>query len=132
MDDSRKQSNKPNISVITTRLVDLILKMSAKERQTLLMYRKSIEKDRGKRLVMDHETRLWIGRTYAETLEEIHREMKKAGRGFKGEDFLIDKDEKNDVTIRIRYLDEIRVFGKTLKELDFALEASASDVEKYF
>ena len=36
MDDSRKQSNKPNISVITTRLVDLILKMSAKERQTLL------------------------------------------------------------------------------------------------
>ena len=36
MDDSRKQSNKSNISVITTRLVDLILKMSAKERQTLL------------------------------------------------------------------------------------------------
>ena len=36
MADSRKQSNKPNISVITTRLVDLILKMSAKERQTLL------------------------------------------------------------------------------------------------
>jgi PilZ domain len=36
MDDSRKQSNKPNISVITNRLVDLILKMSAKERQTLL------------------------------------------------------------------------------------------------
>lgn len=36
MTDSRKQSNKLNISVITTRLVDLILKMSAKERQTLL------------------------------------------------------------------------------------------------
>ena len=36
MDDSRKQSNKPNISVITNRLVDLILKMSAKERQILL------------------------------------------------------------------------------------------------
>ena len=36
MDDSRKQSNNPNISVITTRLVDLILKMKAKERQTLL------------------------------------------------------------------------------------------------
>ena len=36
MNNSRKQSNKLNISVITTRLVDLILKMSAKERQTLL------------------------------------------------------------------------------------------------
>ena len=36
MADSRKQSNKLNISVITTRLVDLILKMSAKDRQTLL------------------------------------------------------------------------------------------------
>ena len=36
MADSNKQANKLNISVITTRLVDLILKMSAKERQTLL------------------------------------------------------------------------------------------------
>ncbi len=36
MADSRKQSNKLNVSVITTRLVDLILKMSAKDRQTLL------------------------------------------------------------------------------------------------
>jgi len=36
MTDSKKQSNKPNISLITTRLVDLILKMSAKERQDLL------------------------------------------------------------------------------------------------
>jgi len=36
MADSSKQSNKLNTSVITRRLVDLILKMSAKERQTLL------------------------------------------------------------------------------------------------
>jgi len=36
MADLRKQSNRPNISVITTRLVDLILKMSVKDRQTLL------------------------------------------------------------------------------------------------
>lgn len=36
MADLKKQSNELNISVITTRLVDLILKMSAKERQTLL------------------------------------------------------------------------------------------------
>jgi Tfp pilus assembly protein PilZ len=36
MADSTKQSNTLNISVITPRLVDLILKMSAKERQTLL------------------------------------------------------------------------------------------------
>jgi len=36
MTDSSKQDNQPNISIITTRLVDLILKMSPKERQTLL------------------------------------------------------------------------------------------------
>ena len=36
MADSSKQSSKLNISVITSRLVDLILKMSAKERQALL------------------------------------------------------------------------------------------------
>jgi len=36
MADLSKQSNKLNIPVITSRLVDLILKMSAKERQTLL------------------------------------------------------------------------------------------------
>ncbi len=36
MADSYGQSNKLNITVITSRLVDLILKMSAKDRQTLL------------------------------------------------------------------------------------------------
>ena len=36
MADTNKQPDKLNITVITSRLVDLILKMSAKERQTLL------------------------------------------------------------------------------------------------
>ncbi len=36
MADSYGQSNKLNITVITSRLVDLILKMNAKDRQTLL------------------------------------------------------------------------------------------------
>jgi len=36
MADSSKQSNKLNVSVITSRLVDLILKLSAKDRQKLL------------------------------------------------------------------------------------------------
>ncbi len=36
MADLSKQSDKLNIPVITSRLVDLILKMSAKERQDLL------------------------------------------------------------------------------------------------
>ncbi|MDY6792290.1 MAG: PilZ domain-containing protein [Thermodesulfobacteriota bacterium] len=36
MTDSSKTDNQPNVSIITTRLVDLILKMSVKERQTLL------------------------------------------------------------------------------------------------
>ena len=36
MANSKKQSSELNISVITTRLFDLVLKMSAKQRQTLL------------------------------------------------------------------------------------------------
>lgn len=41
-------------------------------------YRAEIEKERGKPLVWDDETRLWAGQRFAEALEEIHRTMKEA------------------------------------------------------
>ena len=41
-------------------------------------YRAAIEKERGKPLVWDDETRLWVGQVFAKSLEEIHRAMKEA------------------------------------------------------
>ncbi|PIY44146.1 MAG: hypothetical protein COZ05_09050 [Armatimonadetes bacterium CG_4_10_14_3_um_filter_59_10] len=44
-------------------------------------YRAAIEKERGKPLVMDQETRLWIGKKYTDTLAEIHKAIKDAAPG---------------------------------------------------
>jgi hypothetical protein len=69
-------------------------------------------------------------------LEQTRRflddKMQEAGRGFEGDDFEIEKDERNDVYIRVRYQDSIRVFGSLLKDLEFEVEASARDVKEYF
>ncbi|UCB50098.1 MAG: hypothetical protein JSW56_04250 [Deltaproteobacteria bacterium] len=46
---------------------------------------------------------------------------------FSGDDFSIEKDEKNRVQISITYTDEISVLGVTLKELRFTVERSASE-----
>ena len=67
-----------------------------------------------------------------QTRRFLDEKMKDAGRDFEGDDFEIDKDEKNDVYIRVRYQDSIRVFGSLLKDLEFEVEASARDVKEYF
>ena len=62
----------------------------------------------------------------------LTRKMKEAGRGFTGDDFKIAKDEKNNVTISLSYLDEIRVFGLKLSELELTIEKSKSEVQEKF
>jgi len=62
----------------------------------------------------------------------LTRKMKEEGRGFTGDDFKIAKDEKNNVTISLSYLDEIRVFGLKLTELDFTVEKSKAEVKETF
>lgn len=59
---------------------------------------------------------------------------KAAERGYDldAEDFSIEKDEKNTVHISLTYMDEIRFFGITLKELEFTLEASAREIQEAF
>ena len=59
----------------------------------------------------------------------LTQKMKEAGRDFTGEDFRITKDENNNVTISLTYYDEVRVFGVTLKELEFTLKKTMSEVE---
>jgi hypothetical protein len=62
----------------------------------------------------------------------LTQKMKEAGRDFTGEDFGISKDENNNVTINLTYCAELRVFGVTLKELEFTLKKTMSEVKASF
>ena len=44
-------------------------------------YREAIEKARGKPLVWDHETKMWLGQMYVASLERIHRLLKEETGG---------------------------------------------------
>jgi hypothetical protein len=61
----------------------------------------------------------------------LDREMLSQGFGFEGEDFDIEKEENNHVTISLNYIDEIRVFGPLRKEIEMVLKASADEVSRY-
>ena len=61
---------------------------------------------------------------------ELVRKMKQEGYHFDGDDFRIEKDEKNSVFINIAYTDEITFFGLTLKELELVAKAEAREVER--
>jgi hypothetical protein len=86
--------------------------------------------------------RYWLGKelenvcVYAtknsvdDTRRFLSERMKEKRYDFSGDDFSIEKDEKNRVRISITYTDEISVLGKTLKELNFTVERSASEKEE--
>jgi hypothetical protein len=65
--------------------------------------------------------------TVEDTKKFLSERMKEKRYDFSGDDFSIEKDEKNRVRISITYTDEISVLGKTLKELSFTVERSASE-----
>ncbi|MBW1706712.1 MAG: hypothetical protein JRJ86_16355 [Deltaproteobacteria bacterium] len=48
---------------------------------------------------------------------------------FSRDDFFIEKDENDTVTVGIEYCDAISVFGVSLKELDFTVEKTVSEVD---
>ena len=52
------------------------------------------------------------------------------GRDIPLENFEIEKDEKNSVTISVAYTDYISLFGFRFGTLDFQLEASADEIEE--
>jgi hypothetical protein len=62
----------------------------------------------------------------------LTKKMMQSGNGFRGEDFNIEKNEHNNVTVSIEYIDEISIFGMTLKELEFTVEKTESEVEAVF
>ena len=68
-------------------------------------------------------------RSVQDTRKLLTEKMNEEGCNFTGEDFTIDKDENNNVTISITYSDEINIFGVNLKSLYFTLEETVSEVE---
>jgi hypothetical protein len=67
-----------------------------------------------------------------ETRDLLMSKMREEGYGFKEEDFVINKDEKNRVSINIIYTDEIEIFKKPLKQILLTAEGSAREVESYY
>ena len=65
-----------------------------------------------------------------ETRKFLSERMEEKRYDFTGDDFSIEKDEKNRVHISITYIDEISILGVTLKELRFTVERRASEVEQ--
>jgi hypothetical protein len=64
-----------------------------------------------------------------DTLNFLINNMKKSGYDFKEDDFHIEKDADNRVTISVQYKDSIRVFGVVLKEVNLSVEKTASEVK---
>ena len=66
------------------------------------------------------------------TKEMVISKIKDAGYDFKEDDFIIEKDEDNNVSINIAYSDEINIFGLTLTRLEFFVEAKAFEAKGYY
>ncbi len=64
-----------------------------------------------------------------DTKKFLDKKMMDGNYGFEGEEFTIEKNKDNSVSISITYIDEISIFGLTLKELEFTVEKSSSEVK---
>jgi hypothetical protein len=67
--------------------------------------------------------------TVTETRKFLDEKMKAEWPGFTGSSFFIEKDDNDNIIISITYYDEINVFGLTLKELEFTIEKTATEVD---
>jgi hypothetical protein len=61
----------------------------------------------------------------------LAKQMVEDGRQFTEDDFYVEKNKWNDVTVSITYDDEIKVFGVRLKPLEFTVEKSSSEVRQF-
>jgi len=67
-----------------------------------------------------------------ETVDLLMSKMREEGYRFNEEDFNINKDAKNSVSINLAYTDEIKIFGKPLKQLNLIAEVSARETKSYY
>jgi len=65
-----------------------------------------------------------------DTKKLLTKKMKESGRDFVGDDFIIEKNEYNTVTISITYMDRIGFFGVSLKTLEITLKETVREVKE--
>ena len=65
----------------------------------------------------------------SDTRKFLSEKIKYDWPGFSEKDFFIEKDENDTVTVGIEYCDAINVFGVNLKNLDFTVEKTVSEVD---
>ena len=62
----------------------------------------------------------------------LSAKLKERGYNFGLQEFNIEKDENNTVSISLTYQDEISIFGLILKELEFTLDMTERETEGFF
>jgi len=67
-----------------------------------------------------------------DTRKFISERAKERGYDFDPEEFHIEKDENNTVSIKLTYQDEIIFFGIFLKELEFILDVTEKETKASF
>ena len=84
-------------------------------------------------LEMQMETAAVYGTKYSieKARKRLAGKMAEKGFGFEGDDFVFERDENNAVTVNLAYVDEVSIFGVTLKDLEFQVETSAEESGTY-
>jgi hypothetical protein len=67
-----------------------------------------------------------------DTEKFLSEKVKERGYHFDPQQFYIEKDENNTVSISLTYQDEISFFGLILKELEFTLDVTKRETEEFF
>ncbi|MFH1930982.1 MAG: hypothetical protein ABIN18_05260 [Pseudomonadota bacterium] len=67
-----------------------------------------------------------------DTRKFLSGKVKERGYDFGPQDFHIEKDENNTVSISLTYQDEISFFGFILKKLEFTLDVTKRETKAYF
>jgi hypothetical protein len=82
----------------------------------------------------DMETAAVYGTKHSEeaTMGMLLKKMQQEGHKFTEQNFVIDKEANNKVTITLQYTDRIGLFGVEFKKLPFTLTASAKEIKEYY
>ena len=67
-----------------------------------------------------------------DTRKFLSEKVKERGYDFDPQEFHIEKDENNTVSISLTYQDEISFFGFILKKLEFTLDVTEQETKAYF
>jgi hypothetical protein len=68
-----------------------------------------------------------VKNSLGDTRDYLDKIMRDEGYFFSADDFVIEKDRNSGVAIRLDYVDEISLFGITLKELRLTAEGNSHD-----